>query len=35
MSSRRATAAWASAGILVLTGVVVFIVGLLMPVTFG
>jgi hypothetical protein len=34
-SSRRAAAAWAVAGVLVLTGVAVLIVGLLTPVTYG
>ena len=34
-SIRRAAAAWAAAGVLVLTGVVVLIVGLLTPVTYG
>ena len=32
---RRAALAWAIAGVLVLTGVVVLIVGLLTPVTYG
>jgi heme/copper-type cytochrome/quinol oxidase subunit 1 len=34
-NSRRAALAWATAGVLVLTGVVVLIVGLLTPVTYG
>ena len=34
-SSRRAAAAWAIAGVLVLTGAVVLIVGLLTPVSYG
>jgi heme/copper-type cytochrome/quinol oxidase subunit 1 len=34
-SSRRAAAAWATASVLVLTGVVVLIVGLLTPPSYG
>jgi heme/copper-type cytochrome/quinol oxidase subunit 1 len=34
-NSRRPALAWATAGVLSLTGVVVLIVGLLTPVTFG
>ena len=35
MESRRTAVGWAIAGILVVTGVVVLVVGLLTPVTFG